>query len=254
MNIIETKKSIRKLNKPQFGSFGEYIFAHYVTKTLRKGLVKTHKDSSDFEYQGKKIDIGARRKLQKHFSFETIKNKDVFVFLYKDFCFLSYPKNFEIKLSWNRIASLFSSWAKNHNLDLPTNSEVSFIKEYGEIEKFVSSFFSDNGCQSEIIYRTVSNKFGLRESPHNLLTKGIKKDRIRVYIDFNSHIKTIENINFIIAFPENAQKEIPRQKKVSIKSGKSDSQKIDLKTIKATKHRCYFENLEELKDHFFKRY
>jgi len=254
MSIADTKHEIEKLNNPQFGSFAEFVFVNHVINVRNQDLIKIHRDDADFIMQGNTIDVGGRRMLNKHFTNQTIRNKTVSVFFYKDCCFINYPTIFEAKIDWSDIVSLYKAWRQNPPIHIPTNSGISFEKEYEEIKNAISSFFLENGYTTKIIYRTVSHKFGLRESPHNLLPSKLNEKGVTVYIDFKSYIRTNENIRFIIAFPDNTGGEIPRQKIVSIKAGQANVKKIDLNTIIQTKHRCYFETREELIKCFFKRY
>jgi hypothetical protein len=59
MEIIETKTKILKLNNPQFGSFGEYVFSDYVVNTLKKKLSNLHRDHGHYIFEGNIIDVGS---------------------------------------------------------------------------------------------------------------------------------------------------------------------------------------------------
>jgi hypothetical protein len=251
-SVTTTKHKIRELNSQQFGSFGEYIFAHYVVNVLKRDLVKLHRDNADFIFQGKKIDVGSRRQLDKYFRYQTIRNKDVSVYCYDNCCFINYPQVIEATLTWSEMTRLFEDWREKHEL-VPTHSGTSFKKEYDDIKKSISHFFSVNGYKAKIIYRTNTDRFGLGESPGNLLPNTIDENSVRVYVDFNSYKRTVDNVRFIIAFPESAERDIPRLQAVRLRSGTSH-EKIDLIAVRQTKHRCCFESIEELKQRFFKRY
>ena len=249
------KENIQKMNNPQFGSFGEYIFADYVVKILKKEIKKVHRDGVDFLFNNASIDVGASRKLaldsRKR---RKIPGKDVYVIFYKDCCFIEYPGNYEYKLKWPEIVRLYREWSKSREIKIPSKSQRSYNKEYTDIIKDINSFFTGNGYDTRIIYRTVSTRFGLNESPGNLLPKKEKELSISIYLDFYDFKRIESNIRFIIAFPDMLNYEIPRQKKISLKSGRSDFEKIDLTQIVPNKHKCYFDSLEQLKNDFFKRY
>jgi len=249
------KENIQKMNNPQFGSFGEYIFADYVVKILKKKIKKVHRDGVDFSFNDANIDVGASRKLtltsKKR---RKIPGKDVYVIFYKDCCFIEYPENFEYKLEWSGIIRLYRKWSECREIKIPSKSRISYKKAYTNIIKDIKLFFAENGYDTRIIYRTVSTKFGLNESPDNLLPKKEKERSISIYLDFYDFKRIKSNIRFIIAFPDMLNCEIPRQKKISLKSGRSDLDKIDLTQIVPNKHKCCFDNLEQLKNDFFKRY
>jgi len=254
MDIDIAKEIIRKLNNPQLGSFGEYLVAEYGTKVLKKNVIGVHRDGIDLIFDGNKVDVGSQRKLDKGYSGGIIANKDVFVFFCKDACVIHYPSRFEAHLSWEDVSLLFEAWQKNHKPGISNDTDVSYKAEYGELKLLVSSFFKEHGCKARIIYRTVSRQFGLAESPDNLLPRAISKQAVSVYVDFNDFRRVPDNIRFIIAFPDEYATELPRQKKVILKSGKENVVKVDLHEIIETRSRCYFENLDQLFGEFFLRY
>ncbi len=249
------KENIQKMNNPQFGSFGEYIFADYVVKILKKKIKKVHRDGVDFLFNNVNIDVGASRKLaltsKKR---RRIPGKDVYVVFYKDCCFIEYPGNYEYKLRWSEVVRLYKKWSISREIKIPSKSQISYKKKYTDMTRDINSFFAENGYDTRIIYRTVSTKFGLNESPGNLLPKKEKERSISIYLDFYDFKRIESNIRFIIAFPDMLNCEIPRQKKISLKSGRSDLEKIDLTQIVPNKHECYFDSLKQLKNDFFKRY
>jgi hypothetical protein len=249
------KENIQKMNNPQFGSFGEYIFADYVVKILKKKIKKVHRDGVDFLFNNVNIDVGASRKLaltsKKR---RRIPGKDVYVVFYKDCCFIEYPGNYEYKLRWSEVVRLYKKWSISREIKIPSKSQISYKKKYTDMTRDINSFFAENGYDTRIIYRTVSTKFGLNESPGNLLPKKEKERSISIYLDFYDFKRIESNIRFIIAFPDMLNCEIPRQRKISLKSGRSDLEKIDLTQIVPNKHECYFDSLKQLKNDFFKRY
>ena len=242
------KENIQKMNNPQFGSFGEYIFADYVVKILKKKIKKVHRDGVDFLFNNVNIDVGASRKLaltsKKR---RRIPGKDVYVVFYKDCCFIEYPGNYEYKLRWSEVVRLYKKWSISREIKIPSKSQISYKKKYTDMTRDINSFFAENGYDTRIIYRTVSTKFGLNESPDNLLPKKEKERSISIYLDFYDFKRIESNIRFIIAFPDMLNCEIPRQKKISLKSGRSDLEKIDLTQIVPNKHECYFDSLKQLK-------
>lgn len=253
--VQEVINKIQNLNSPQFGSFGEFIFAKHVTDVLHESIEKVHRDGVDFIFRGANIDIGAKRKLNaKYLRNEKIAGKDAFVVFYEDCCKINYPGNFEKVLSWAGVVSLFEEWSTSRIIKIPSQAKQSYSKEYAEIKSNIIKYFADKKIDVRVLYRTVSSKFGLRESPDNLLPKESAPSSVSVYIDFKNFERIAKNINFIIAFPDNKHNDIPRQKTVSIKSGKKDLHKIDLTQIVPNKHRCYFESIEELTSCFFKRF
>jgi hypothetical protein len=251
---MDIKNSIKKLNNPQFGSFGEFIFKHYVVEKLNHELIKVHKDGIDFKLNGKKIDVGSSRRFNRKDKNKTIKNKDAYVLFYDEKCNIIIPNYFDVELSWKKIELQFKRWSDGHVIKTSKSNAISYKNDYNKIKKKVIIFFNDKGFKTKIIYRTVSEKFGLRESPGNLYPKKIKDKFINIYIDFKNHVRKEENINFIIAFPDSGIKSIPLQKNISVRSGKKEIKKIDLISIEKTKHKCYFKNIHHLETQFLKRY
>ena len=253
--VLEVINKIQNLNSPQFGSFGEFIFAKYVTDVLNDTIEKVHCDGVDFNFRGVNIDVGAKRKLNvKYARNEKITGKDAFVIFYQDCCKINYPGNFENVLSWDAVVSAFEEWSTSRIIKIPSQPKQSYTKEYAEIKSNLIQYFADKKIDARVLYRTVSRKFGLGESPDNLLVKKSTISSVSIYIDFNDYKRIASNIRFIIAFPDNQHNDIPRQKTVSLKSGKNDLHKIDLTQIVPNKHRCYFESIEELTSCFFKRF
>jgi len=252
---IMIKEIVRKLNNPQFGSFGEYIFADYATNALKYNVKKIHRDGVDFSINNIRVDVGASRKLEINYKGKKkIPKKDVFVFFYNDCCFIDYPDNFEVKLNWSYILEQYEKWSKSRIINIPTEEKVSYKREYDNITVQIKSFFSLKGYGARIIYRTVSHTFGLRESPDNLLPKDIKPYSVSVYLDFNDFKRMESNIRFIIAFIDTKHDDIPRQNNIALKSGRDNSEKIDLTQIVPNKHKCCFKNIQELEAEFFIRY
>lgn len=253
--VLEVINKIQNLNSPQFGSFGEFIFAKYVTDVLHESIEKVHRDGVDFNFRGVNIDVGSKRKLKaKYARNENIAGKDAFVVFYQDCCKINYPSNFENVLSWDGVVSAFEEWSTSRTIKIPSQAKQSYTKEYTEIKSNLIKYFADKKIDARVLYRTVSRKFGLGESPDNLLPKKSTISSVSIYIDFNDFKRIASNIRFIIAFPDNQHNDIPRQKSVSLKSGKTDLHKIDLTQIVPNKHRCYFESIEELTCCFFKRF
>jgi hypothetical protein len=248
------KKEITDLSPTHLGYFGEEVFIYYTKFILNKDIEKVHKEGKDFEIDGVKIDVGTRRPLSKKKIGRKISKKDAFVFFYLECCYIDYPNKFFGEIQWEKVAILLKDYKQKKKIKINAIKEKSFKSEYYQLESKIKNYFSKNGCESNIIHRTVSGQFGLRESPGNLLLKKFKDDGIKVYIDFFDFRRTIENINFIIAFPESMEMEIPKQKKVSLKSGDSDVKKVDLVEIQNVNHRCYFVNYEDLTKNFFMRY
>jgi len=252
MNI---KKIIKKLNNPQFGSFGEYVFADYATNILEYEVKKIHRDGIDFSINNVGVDVGASRKLDINYSGrKKIPKKDVYVFFYKDYCFIDYPNNFEAKLNWHSILEQYEKWHKSRTINLPSEDKISYEKEYNNIVFKIKSFFNSKGYCTRIIYRTVSHIFGLRESPDNLLPKNKKSHAVSVYLDFNDSKRVESNIRFIIAFVDTELDDIPKQSSIALKSKRDNAEKIDLIQIVPNKHKCYFKNIKMLETEFFMRY
>jgi hypothetical protein len=248
------KKEITDLSRTHLGYFGEEVFIYYTKFILNKDIEKVHKEGKDFEIDGVKIDVGTRRPLSKKNIGRKIGNKDAFVFFYSECCYINYPNKFDGEIQWKKVAILLKDYKQKKKIKINAVKEKSFKAEYYELENKIKNYFKKNGCESNIIHRTVSGQFGLRESPGNLLLKKFKDDGIKVYIDFFDYQRTIENIKFIIAFPQTMEMEIPKQKKVSLKSGDSDVKKVDLIAIQNSNHRCYFKNYKDLTKNFFLRY
>ena len=253
-DILEVKKEIKKLNNAQFGSFGEFVFAHYILNIRIEKLQKVHKDDTDFLYGGRAIDVGASRALNKTFKVIEIAGKDIHVHFFSDCCSINYPGHFNYQMDWEAIIPLFNAWEKDHRIKVKNVHGRSYSLEYEEIKVQISRFFEERGFKPRIIYRTVSHGFGLGESPDNLLPNKIYHGNVTVYIDFNDKRRTRDNIRVIIAFPDERSAELPRQEKVTIRSGRENLEKADLTKIMESNHTCFFRDIEELNGEFFNRF
>jgi len=73
-------------------------------------------------------------------------------------------------------------------------------------------------------------------------------------LDFNDFKRTLDNIRFIIAFPDKYSDELPRQAKLTLKSGRINLVKADLIKIIENNHRCFFRDINELLSDFPERF
>lgn len=120
------KEKIQKLNNPQFGSFGEYIFADYAVNIRKDKVKKVHRDRTDFSINNVNIDVGASRKLTLNYNGKKkIPRKDAFVFFYNDCCFIDYPNVFEAKLEWSYIIELYEKWSVSKEIKIPSEETMS---------------------------------------------------------------------------------------------------------------------------------
>jgi hypothetical protein len=254
-NEHELKIVISKLNTSQLGSLGEYLFAHYFKKKTNENLKSVHKNRADFSYRDHKIDVGASSRINQEMHLTKIRNKDASVIFFKDYCFIvnNFPQ-FDCQIKYKEINKLFQDWKKDRTLYLEKENDLKYKKELKEIKDEIGSFFKRYNYSPRIIHRTVSSIFGLRESPHNLLSNKINNKNITIYIDFKDYKISIKNINFIIAFPDSLENELPLQKRIALKGGSNITQKVDLQEIILIKHKCYFKNIQELKSNYFKNY
>ena len=249
--ISKIQREIRDLSPTHLGYFGEELFLYYASKVLKKEVLKVHREGKDFEIDGVRIDVGTRRPFTTRKNGKKISNKDAFVIFYADSCFIDFPEHFSGEVQWGVISTLLADFKSRRRIKVKTVLEKSFDSEYEKLKLKIKNFFFEKGFKTNIIYRTVSGQFGLKESPGNLLLKKFNDDGIKIYIDFKDHQRTAENIKFIIAFPQSMENEIPFQKSVSLKS---IAPKIDLIELIQIKHRSYFTSLEDLTDNFFLKY
>lgn len=245
------KKEIRELSPTHLGYFGEELFLYYASKVLKKEVLKVHREGKDFEIASVRIDVGTRRPFTTIKTGKKISNKDAFVIFYADSCFIDFPEHFSGEVQWGVISTLLADFKSRRRIKVKTVLEKSFNSEYEKLKLKINNFFFEKGFKTNIIYRTVSGQFGLKESPGNLLLKKFADDGIKIYIDFKDHQRTEENIKFIIAFPQSLENEMPFQKSISLKSS---SPKIDLIQLIETKHRSYYTSLEDLTESFFLKY
>jgi hypothetical protein len=245
------KKEISELSPTHLGYFGEELFLYYAKEVLKKEVLKVHREGKDFEIDGVRIDVGTRRPFTTKKIGKKISKKDAFVLFYTDCCLIDFPKHFSGEVQWEVISTLLADFKSRRRIKVKTVLEKSFNSEYEKLKFKIKNFFIEKGFKTNIIYRTVSGQFGLKESPGNLLIKKFNDDGIKIYIDFKDHQRTAENIKFIIAFPQSMENEMPYQKSVSLKSSVP---KIDLIELIQIKHRSYFTSLEDLTNNFFLKY
>jgi len=89
-------------------------------------------------------------------------------------------------------------WKDSRKIEIPKSTEKLYEEEYKNIVLQVNSFFSGNNFISRTIHRTKTKRFGLRESPGNLLPKKEIEKSVTVYIDFHDEKRIESNIRFII--------------------------------------------------------
>lgn len=252
---MNPQTTIAKINGAQRGSFAEYLFGISVPNAVRY-----NREGRDFDIDGVRVDVKSSLRLSelmpsvlKRVGARSHGQEYANVIFYKDKVSVHYDDSSIHVYTWEEIESTLSEWVSKTKKTFRTTSNISFEEEYDDIKQTISAVLSRGGYQTKTIYRTGTTRFGLGESPGNLLPNLIKANRVRVYVDFNDSQRTCDNIRFIIAFPENSHRDIPRLTRVRLKSGTSD-EKIDLIAVSQTKHRCYFGSIDELTRCFFERY
>jgi hypothetical protein len=112
-------------------------------------------------------------------------------------------------------------------------------------DEIVTFFKMKYGLNARVIYRTIQKGFG-KESPDNLAPKLISPENITVYIDFRDKRISLDNINRVIAFPDERSKKFPTIKKPSLHLEKIDVDALD---------QIYkFTDIEDLLNSFPKRF
>jgi hypothetical protein len=237
---------IENLNKPKFGSFGEFIFKTIATKKF--DVINKHKDGIDFIVDGIPVDVGTSNRINKKSS---LPKKDALVLFYIDHVKVQWNDKINETLDNSEIETYFNSWIQvKHQSKYKKNKSMPsiYIKELVDLKSEINSFFNNKGFRVRIIHRTVSKKFGYRESPHNLLPKNINDGLINIYLDFKNEKTTKDNINFVVAFKSSDSNLVLRQKRFSIKSGNNTVSKIDLSYIVERKNNSsfLFDSIESL--------
>jgi hypothetical protein len=231
---VDVIESIKELNNPQFGSFGEYIFEHQLAD---QKLQRKHSESTDFILNGKSIDVKSARlfneyrTVSKNYHGKRISGiYYAFVQFYSNIVFCSLEEKIIFTIDYKEIKILFCEWQKKRKRVKTKNAKISyeFKANLINIKKFIIEHFIALGYKPRIIYRTNQNEFG-KESPGNLVQKTKSNNSVTIFISFNNYEIAENNIDKIIAFRDSESDAFPMLRNPKLHIIKIDIERLDAK-------------------------
>ncbi len=242
-------QQVSELTAVSLGSFGEFIYKVQILEQTKFKIYKGHQDRFDFHVNDELVDVKATKK---HLTKKTIPLKPYTgkrvperiyaqVEFFSDAVRISHEKKEMFILSWDEIGVLWDRWKKNDAQKLTFKGKSPSKENAKIIKSKIADYFSKQGIDTRIIYRTVQAGFG-KESPANLKPNEIKPNRITVFLNFNDHNVSEDNFHSIIAFTDSDSQSLPMRPKTNLGVPKVD--------IPAMDNRYTFEDLSDLYNNF----
>lgn len=244
---------IQQANNPQLGSFGEAVFEQWKIR-LGDDVSRLHVGRSDFSVNGQRIDVKtSRQRLHKTLSrpvFKVRKKTAEVVYAVLEFhqlgCLVSLEEQVLSNLDWEFIHAIFLAWQRG---DFGKEHKLKKRKRQGlcpDLAEQTKKLFPEAGLSEPyLLYRTVMFD---KESPHNLLpTQRKPKNRTgyTVFFVFKTAPAVLENLDEIIAFPDEADSSLARLEKLRTSSDIENLEKADIEKIP---QKFRFQSLEGLRD------
>ena len=229
--------SLNNLNNAQRGSLGEFIFYQ---ESIKQGLKieSLHEQRVDFIINGTiQIDVKTSFTTKKAEMERTSIGiysahrydgiKYALVELFSDGMRISIDGTIFSEINLDLLKNYWESWNKNKTATKPDQHKKSNKSDFILIQEEVIKYFRERyNLNARVIYRTVQGGFG-KESPDNLAPKLISPRNITVFIDFKDKRISLNNINKIIAFPDECSSGFPRIKKPTLHLEKIDIDAMD---------------------------
>lgn len=230
---------IRSANMPQLGSYGEAIYEEFMHST-GADIIRLHVGRADFNVNGVRVDVKtSRRQLGL-----TLENP---VFKYRhevpgthyailEFhqlgALLSLKEEIVARFEWEFLNNVFQRWrgggfGKAHHIKRESKKSLC----PGMIERTKRAFTEFGLPEPYMLQRTVMFD---KESPHNLLPtqrKPAKQTGATVFFVFHQAPPIQENLKEVIAFPDTADSELVRLKKLRTAGHIKNLEKADIDQI-----------------------
>ncbi len=235
-----THTFLSKLNKPQLGSLGEFLFCQ-IMKCKEFSIKSRHKNQIDFVINEIiKVDVKTQRKLNENYyktpKYYGRKLKGVeyaLVILYNDKLYFSLKDIVEEYL-YEDIQGWIEKWKVKRTIKLEKSINRGQKNAINLVKKKIIDKVKGFGKVARIIYRTNQIDFG-DESPGNLIPLKIEKERWTIFLNYKYEISD-EKLIEIIAFKEEEATQFPRLKKNRLHEEKIDLKRLDekykFKTVK----------------------
>lgn len=250
MKIYQLKESLRKLNYAQLGSLGEYIYTRYA-KARDLSVSSVHDSGVDYIVNGVKVDVKSKRLLNyRNIPKTLIPKSDIediifhYVLFLRDFIVIcDDQKKILYKARYEPIVRFFQEWNNNHQIPLGGSRQRRRLPP--TLKKEIKEFFGQKGKGARIIYRTIIDRWG-KDAPHNLKPKEVKADNVTVYLAFQGHKLNLNEIAYIIAFPDEDSVNFPL-----LKSPRMSNEKVDISKLS---NNYKFRTVKDLFSEFFNRF
>lgn len=251
--ILKLEIKLHKLNTAQLGSFGEFVFVSTANQVMNVSIERFHDNRADFLVNGNPVDVKTTlRNISKDTcNFSPFGGSRVSGIQYALVEFFKIGARVSLEntliglLNLRELDELWLKWLHGYGKKFPVNKNKLKKQLLEPIENEISSFFSSHGIEVRIINRTCQKGFR-KESPHNLKPRHIKINGATVFLSFNDSKISRDNFHTIIAFPDTNADKLPMRDKVNLRKPKVDLDRLPRQYI--------FENIEDLKEHYFKRF
>lgn len=230
---------ITNANMSQLGSFGEAIFQQFCANQ-NYSLLSLHVGRADFLVNGKKVDVKTSRKnLHNNLNAPKLKVRNTLAeieYCTVEFCnagaLISDTKTSIATFDWIQIEEIYQSWKLGVYGASHTPKHNVTDKICKTLLMRINERFTSLGLNSPyILYRTIMFE---NESPDNLLPsqRSIKR-RLgwTVFIVCHTAPAAESTIEYIIVFPDEADRELPRLRKFGTSKHINGLQKADLSLI-----------------------
>jgi hypothetical protein len=259
--VVNASDFVRSANMSQLGSYGEAIF-HETCLNRGVEISKQHYGQADFLMNGRRMDVKTSRQrlerlLEKPFLKVRHRVEDteyVAVEFHKDGAILSIEGEVLCRYDWLELQGIFQKWVVG-GFGKPHQPKIGLKNKLSQaLADKIKGPFSDKGLpEPYLLFRTVMFD---KESPHNLLPcqrKEVDRKGWTVFLVFKKAPPIEENLNYIIAFPDEVDMSLPRLKKLRTAKHIENLQKADLSKLPSQYRFDTFQGLRqcirELADH-----
>jgi len=230
---------IRNANMPQLGSYGEAVYEEFILST-GTDVTRLHVGRADFDVNGFRVDVKtSRRQLGRHLERPVFKYRHevpgthyAILEFHQLGALLSMNEEIIARIDWTFLNSVFEKWrtggfGKAHNIKRETKKSLCPVM----IQRTKRAFGEAGLPDPYILYRTVMFS---KESPHNLLPtqrKPVDQTGGTVFFVFHKAPPIQENLNEVIAFPDSADPDLVRLKKLRTAGHIENLEKADIDLI-----------------------
>jgi len=233
---LEVETFILNANMSQLGSYGEAVFhAHYKAQGLE--IIPLHVGRADFLVNGTRVDVKTSRKNLAKVLTEpklrvrnTVEGTDYYmVEFHRAGALLSKDRDPRAAVTWEELVAVFRGWRAGDFGAKHTPKTARPRRVSAELLHRIRSGFADRGLAAPyILYRTIMFE---NESPHNLLPsqrKATHRLGWTVFLVCRTAPVDETTLDYIIAFPDETDRDFPRLRTFGTSKHIDGLQKADL--------------------------